>query len=225
MMVFDAAGCVAARYYLNVFPTLDQSKKLGTAVAGPASTPSGLCPTPGANGIPPIQIGAGVAAGVLPASAGNALTLAAQSQLAAQARRQAARCAGVAPTATFDRHGIRIRNGRMRLSGPAAPVRRSGCGLKLRRVTVLVYRKAGSRCRFLAPDGRLSRARSCAQPLLLLARGTTRWSLALRVALPAGVYTVVVRSVDTAGRAARIRRHYNSAQVRLWPSLAARRPG
>jgi hypothetical protein len=210
MMVFDSNGCVAARYYLNVFPTLGQATKLGNLATGPADIPNGLCPTGG------IQIGAGVAAGVLPASAANALTLAAQRDQAARARRRAARCAGAEPTSTFDRHGIRIRNGRMRLSGYGHRARRGGCRLPLRRVTVFVSHKAHGRCRFLAPDGRLSSPRSCARPTLLLARGTTRWRLSLRVALPRAVYTVVVRAVDTAGRTERIRRYRNAAQVRLF---------
>jgi hypothetical protein len=153
---------------------------------------------------------------VLPASAAGALTLGAQAQLAGQARRAAARCAGATPASRFDRYGIRIRNGRMRLSGHARLVRRAGCTRSLRRVTVLVYRKARGRCQFLAPNGRLSRPRSCARPVLLLARGISRWRLSLRVSLPLGVYTVAVHSVDTAGGTERLRRHLNSAQVRLY---------
>ena len=40
MMTFDARGCVAARYYLNVFASLDESAPLGAAVTQPAVLPS-----------------------------------------------------------------------------------------------------------------------------------------------------------------------------------------
>jgi hypothetical protein len=211
MMVFDSNGCVAARYYLDVFPTLDGTRKLGTVAGGPANVPSGLC----VYGNSQIQIGAGVASGVLPASAAGALSLAAQRRLAEEARRRAARCARTLPASTFDRHGIRIRGGRMRLSGRARLARLAGCRKRVRRVTVAVYRKAGGRCRFLSPGGRLLPPRSCARPLLLLARGTARWSLSLRVALPLGPYTVVARAIDTTGRAERVRAHRNAAWIRL----------
>ncbi|MDT7799260.1 MAG: hypothetical protein QOI78_2693, partial [Actinomycetota bacterium] len=215
MMLFDSDGCVAARYYLNVFPTLDETKKLGNAATGPPVTPSGLCTHPGAGGIPPIQIGAGVAAGVLPSSAASALTLAAQRELTQAARRQAARCAGTGPSSTFDRRGIALRHRRLRLSGHTRRSGRAGCARKVRRVTVVVTWKVRGRCRFLAPNGRLSARRSCARPVRLLAHGTTRWRLSRRASLPRGLYTVAVKAVDSTGRTERTRRHRNIAQFRV----------
>jgi hypothetical protein len=69
---------------------------------------------------------------------------------------------------------------------------------RLARVYVMVYRMAahGTRCRFLGPGGKLSRARSCRRPLEFLARGTARWSLRLRFPLAAGRYVIRVDAVD-----------------------------
>jgi hypothetical protein len=54
-------------------------------------------------------------------------------------------------------------------------------------------------CRFLEPNGRLTRYRSCHRPVLLRAHGTSRWTFFERVALPPGKYEAVVRGVDAAG--------------------------
>ncbi|MDX6698772.1 MAG: hypothetical protein QOE65_2169 [Solirubrobacteraceae bacterium] len=222
MMLFGSNGCVSARYYLNVFPTLDQTRKLGTAATGPEIVPNGLCTNPGAGGIPPVQIGAGVKAGVLPSSAAGALSLGAQQGLAATARRQAARCASAGPLSTFDRGGVRVRNRRLLLHGRARRALRTGCRFPVRRVTVFVYRKVRGGCRFLAPDGRVTRTRTCRRPILLRARGTARWSLSLRLAsLPRGIYGVVVRATDSAGRTEFIRRPRNNFRLRV---ASPRRP-
>ena len=64
IMVLGSDGCVAARYYLDVFPTLDTSKPLGTEVSGPRVPPSRACPLLSRNGIPELQPGAAAAAGL-----------------------------------------------------------------------------------------------------------------------------------------------------------------
>jgi hypothetical protein len=54
-------------------------------------------------------------------------------------------------------------------------------------------------CRFLQANGRIeSRGfHNCAQPILLMAKGTTRWHFSMRVHnLPAGDYRAVARGVD-----------------------------
>src|SRR5437016_6880347 len=43
MMVFDSHGCVSGRYYLNVFPTLDESRKLGPATTQSKIKQVGSC--------------------------------------------------------------------------------------------------------------------------------------------------------------------------------------
>jgi hypothetical protein len=64
-------------------------------------------------------------------------------------------------------------------------------------VYVTVYRKArAGRCRFLQRNGKLTAARSCKRAIALLARGTSHWTLALRIALPAGTYFARSDAVD-----------------------------
>ena len=62
------------------------------------------------------------------------------------------------------------------------------------------------RCRFVVPGGRLGAARSCHSPVLLLAHGRSRWSLVLQLHVPRGMYHLVSRAVDAAGRSERQRR-------------------
>src|SRR5947209_8645162 len=68
IMVFDADGCVRARYYLNVFPTLDGSHPLGGQSSGPTMLPSSPCPALSRHGVPEVQPGAAAAAGLPVAS-------------------------------------------------------------------------------------------------------------------------------------------------------------
>ena len=64
IMVIGAGGCVRARYYLDVFPSLDTSRSLGAAVAGAPVLPGAACPVLSSHGIPEIQPGAAAAAGL-----------------------------------------------------------------------------------------------------------------------------------------------------------------
>ena len=77
-----------------------------------------------------------------------------------------------------------------------------GCGAgkagKLKSVRVSVARRIGNRCQHVNAKGQLGRATSCA-PRWIKARGTRRWSLNLRHALPNGRYVVRVRAMDAAG--------------------------
>ena len=84
-----------------------------------------------------------------------------------------------------------------RLSGTALD---RGCS-GLARVEVSVARVAGKRCRFLDAKGRLSRPRACERRRYLVARGTDRWTLPVR--LPRGRLRVVVRATDLAGNVVR----------------------
>jgi hypothetical protein len=61
------------------------------------------------------------------------------------------------------------------------------------------HRQRGRGCRYVTPAGRLTPARNCRRPLLLLAHGTTRWSLRVRLHIPRGRYRVIVGAVDAAG--------------------------
>jgi hypothetical protein len=64
IMILGADGCVAARYYLDVFPTLDSSHPLGQVSSGPAVLPSSACPVLSRRGVPELQPGAAAAAGL-----------------------------------------------------------------------------------------------------------------------------------------------------------------
>lgn len=70
IMVLDEHGCVIARYYLNVFPTLDTSRALGHAVSQRAALPARACPVLSIGGTPELSPAAAQAAGIgTPASA------------------------------------------------------------------------------------------------------------------------------------------------------------
>ena len=76
-------------------------------------------------------------------------------------------------------------------------------GRRVRKVQVAI-RRLGSRCRWLAASGRLrssgASAKTCAaRPVWIAARGTRRWSLTLRRALPPGRYVVQSRATIAAG--------------------------
>jgi hypothetical protein len=69
IMILDSRGCVAARYYLNVFPSLESSHQLGAMSAGVRTLPGAACPLLSAHGVPELQPGAAAAAGLPVASA------------------------------------------------------------------------------------------------------------------------------------------------------------
>ena len=84
----------------------------------------------------------------------------------------------------------RVKKRKLRLRGRASD---PGCGGGVARVEVAISRKAGSKCRFIGASGR----RSCAKPVFLKAKGTTTWSLTIK--LPRGSYTLQLRARDRAG--------------------------
>jgi hypothetical protein len=63
IMVLGPRGCVAARYYVNVFPNLAASAPLGAGVSAPMLPAQG-CPFLEHDGVPEIEPGAGAAAGL-----------------------------------------------------------------------------------------------------------------------------------------------------------------
>jgi hypothetical protein len=84
--------------------------------------------------------------------------------------------------------------GEHRCAGAAAANRRRQ---RLAHVFVTISQPVGhGRCRFVARSGALSPARSCRRPIALVARGTSRWSLRLSVALPPGRYVIRSDAVD-----------------------------
>ncbi len=93
-----------------------------------------------------------------------------------------------APKATFS--SARVKQRKLLLRGRASD---AGCGGAVARVEVAISRKAGTKCRFVGASGR----RSCAKPVFLKAKGTTSWSLTVK--LPRGSYTVQLRARDRAG--------------------------
>jgi hypothetical protein len=99
-----------------------------------------------------------------------------------------------APAAFFT--SVRSKKRKLQLRGRASD---AGCGGAVARVEVAISRKAGSKCRFLGANGKLTSARRCTQPVFLKATGTTSWSLATKRPLARGAYTVQVRARDRAG--------------------------
>jgi len=115
------------------------------------------------------------------------------------------------PRSVLSRRRSRLRANRLLLRGTASD---RGCSASaatrkragsVRKVSVAVARRAGRRCRFLSRRGTLGRARSCAKPVYLRAKGTRRWSLRLKGRFAAGTYRVSVRSRDAAGNTERAR--------------------
>ncbi|TMM09153.1 MAG: hypothetical protein E6G00_11050 [Actinobacteria bacterium] len=179
MMVFDPRGCVAARYYLDVFPTLDGSKKLGAAASQAKVKPVGSCAhsvQPGAKGGP---------------------------KPGCPDRRP--------PRSAINHRRSGLHRNRLVLYGRAYDRGCNGKKGRVVRVVVTVARHlAPGRCRFLLPDGRhLGRTRACdgRPPLLLLARGTGRWSLKMRLHLAPGAYVIRSLAVDRAGNRQPVRHH------------------
>lgn len=94
------------------------------------------------------------------------------------------------------RHGITVSGtaGEHRCPNAPAAKRRKQ---RLAHVYVMIYRAAAhGRCRFVERSGALSRPRSCARPIEFLARGTTHWSLRLKVPLAPGRYVIRSSAVD-----------------------------
>ena len=204
IMTFDGAGCVSARYYLDVFPALDVSHRLNPLTPGPNQPPSGACPGNGGPGVTAIQRAPGARARVLSASEQGAPPALSGCSAASSPRSAVSR----------GRRALAARHGRLRMHGTTSA---RGCRAGLARVTVeIVHAAAGGRCQFVVPGGTLGPPRSCRVPVFLLARGTARWSLKIHLHVPRGHYRVIVRAVDLAGHLERSRRRGpNLALVRV----------
>jgi hypothetical protein len=100
------------------------------------------------------------------------------------------------PTASFS--SLKANKQRLRIGGRATD---AGCAGAVVRVELAIARKAGSKCRFVGANGKLTRARRCSQPVFLKAAGTAAWSLSVK--LPRGAYTVQLRARDRAGNVQR----------------------
>ena len=100
------------------------------------------------------------------------------------------------------KRGVSASHGRLHLRGRASD---TGCVAavsvagRVVRVEVAISLAAGRKCRFVTASGALTRARSCAKPVWLKAKGTTAWSLTTKRRLPRGTYAVQVRARDAAG--------------------------
>ena len=109
------------------------------------------------------------------------------------------------PAAVFSRKRSAISVRRIVLRGTASD---RGCKAdaktreragSLRRVSVAVALKSGTRCRFVSKQGSLGRARSCKTPAFVTARGKKTWRLELRNRFRPGTYVVSVRPTDAVG--------------------------
>src|SRR3954454_8691922 len=105
---------------------------------------------------------------------------------------------------------LRIRGGSVKL-GLGGTTRDSGCktanliaartGVKVVNVSVQKVRGGGhgKNCRFVKKNGTLTAWQSCRKPVLLPARGKSRWSFRKTYRLPAGRYRAVARGIDLSG--------------------------
>jgi hypothetical protein len=152
MMVLDASGCVVARYYLDEFPSLDGSKKLGAAVSQSAVTPTRSCTS------------SGPTPGIQPAGSVHFPRPGCVDR--------------TAPTSVIARRP-RVRHGRLSLRGRSSD---RGCAGRVARVTVTLGKRVRrGRCRFVGTNGKLGARRSCRHGVLLLAHGTGRWRFRVRL--------------------------------------------
>jgi hypothetical protein len=197
MMTFDSNGCVAARYYLNVFPPLDETAPLPAAVTQEPVLPSQACPSLSVNNVGEIQNGAAERTG-LPVLPGTPTTAPGRGSGGAIIFG----CRDHRPTSTVHGHPVTVRGRMLKLTGGARAFPCGGRRGRVARVTVSIVQRDLRRnpaiCRFVAATGVLGARRSCGGPQpQLLASGTVRWSLRLRLHLARGRYTIIVRAVDT----------------------------
>jgi hypothetical protein len=100
-----------------------------------------------------------------------------------------------APYTRYARHQPRFKHGRPnRLFGTAVD---RGCRGAVTKVQVSVAKRVGpkhSQCRFLRASGRFGRTTRCGRHVWLNARGTSKWTLRLR--LPRGYYKTWARALD-----------------------------
>jgi len=115
------------------------------------------------------------------------------------------------PRSVLSANRSSLRAGRIVLVGTvsdrgcsAQPQTRKRAGA-VSKVSVAIALTVGDRCRFLSTRGTLGRARSCATPVYLRARGTNAWKLRLRGSFKPGTYRVTVRARDGAGNRERAR--------------------
>jgi hypothetical protein len=180
MVVFGCNGAPSKRYYVDVFPPLSAPAKLSEATRGSVGSGCGAglpeVGTPGNpdTGPPLVAGGGGSDSGpvVVPPGCRDR----------------------TAPRTTIRRSRIDRRG--FGLSGQSAD---RGCAQRVGAVLVSVARVSGKRCLFLQANGRLAKPRNCRRPVLLRARGTSKWKLSTRVRLPRGTYRIHVRSVDVVG--------------------------
>jgi len=70
---------------------------------------------------------------------------------------------------------------------------------KVAKVRAGIVRIKGKRCDGLTAKGTFKRLKKCTAPILLTARGTTKWSLRLRKPLPKGSYRAYALATDDKG--------------------------
>lgn len=110
---------------------------------------------------------------------------------------------------------VRVTRTGVRVSGAASD---TGCrdaagkavagkdGGGVQRTIVSISKRAGEGCRFLTKRGKWGPAVYCDNPVVLFAKGTTKYALTLKAKLAAGRYTVTVATYDRAGNLTRAAR-------------------
>ena len=85
----------------------------------------------------------------------------------------------------------------------------------LRRVYVSVAKVKGKDCSFMNSKGKFTPKRNCRRPILLAAKGTSKWSFRIHVHLKRGTYRIVARGVDQAGNKEKPNRKRNSVVLHV----------
>jgi hypothetical protein len=102
--------------------------------------------------------------------------------------------------AGYRRRGARLAfRGRSSDRGCRTAAGLAAAGGRVARVYVSLASVGRHDCRFIDRHGRLTKRRSCRKPILLRAKGTTRWTFGIRVHVRPGNYRAVVRAIDTFG--------------------------
>ena len=105
------------------------------------------------------------------------------------------------PRTSLPRRNVsRTADGRLTMHGKA---RDRGCkakrGLKSVRVSIAQNRKGSGRCRFLEPNGKFTKARSCHKRVKMRAKGRRHWSFTTKTPVPKGHYRITASAVDRSG--------------------------
>ena len=124
------------------------------------------------------------------------------------------------PKSTLKQSGVKNGSKGLTVSGTS---RDTGCGKAhsatakghLKRVDVSIAKVKGKDCSFMNSKGQFTAKRNCRRPILLAARGTSKWKFSNKVRLKRGTYRIIARGVDQAGNKEKPSAKHNSVTVHI----------